>query len=84
MNKRLIPAVIMLIAGAVVSIINIINKVDVTTGLVRLLLIMVGFYVIGLIVKLIIEKATTNNTTQTEEEEEEEENTEEPEKDDAK
>lgn len=83
MNKRLIPAVIMLIAGAVVSFINIINKVDVTKGLVRLLLIMVGFYLIGLIVRFIIVKVTSNNVTQTEEEEDEGENTEEPEKDDA-
>ncbi|MDF2542241.1 MAG: hypothetical protein K0S47_1959 [Herbinix sp.] len=59
MKDRYIPAVITLIAGAVVSGLNIINKVEMLAGLKRLLLVLLIFYVIGLIARAIIKKATT-------------------------
>jgi flagellar biosynthesis/type III secretory pathway M-ring protein FliF/YscJ len=44
----------MLFAGAITSIINIVNKVEPLTSLKRLLLVLVIFYVIGLIARAII------------------------------
>lgn len=59
MKERYIPAFIMLIAGAITSIINIVNKVELVDGLKRLLLVIVIFYFVGLITKLIINVALT-------------------------
>lgn len=58
MRDRFIPAVIMLVAGMVTSIINILNNVKLYTGLKRLLLVMIIFYIIGLIAKAIIMRAS--------------------------
>ncbi|HWT76162.1 MAG TPA: hypothetical protein VN258_15780 [Mobilitalea sp.] len=58
MRTKYIPASIMLFAGAVTSILNIFNKVPVVTGLQRLLLVLVIFYILGLIAKAIISKVT--------------------------
>lgn len=59
MKERYIPAFIMLIAGAITSIINIVNKVELVPGLERLLVVIVIFYFIGLITKAIINTALT-------------------------
>ena len=53
-RERYIPAFIMLVAGAITSLINIVSKVELLTGLKRLLIVIIIFYVIGLIVKAII------------------------------
>lgn len=58
MRIRYIPAMIMLAAGAITSIINIVNKVELLTGLKRLLLVLIIFYFIGLIVRSIAKKIT--------------------------
>lgn len=55
MKERYIPAFIMLIAGAITSIINIVNQVELVTALKRLLLVIVIFYIIGLIMKAILQ-----------------------------
>jgi hypothetical protein len=55
MKERYIPAFIMLIAGAITSIINIVNQVELVTALKRLLLVIIIFYVIGLIMKAILQ-----------------------------
>jgi len=73
MRERFIPAIIMLIAGTVTSIINMINKVEIVPGLKRLLLILVIFYLIGLIAKVFIHKAMNMRPKQEEENKEEEE-----------
>ena len=73
LKERYIPAFIMLIAGAITSIINIINKVEVITGLKRLLLVIIIFYILGLIAKAIIKKAFTINPKKEEMEEIQEE-----------
>ncbi len=57
MKQKYIPAFIMLAAGAVVSILDIINGVPKLDSLKRLLLVLVLFYIIGLIAKGIIGKA---------------------------
>ena len=56
MRLRYIPAIIMLLAGAITSVINVINKVENKAGLNRLLLVMIIFYFIGLISRMIIVK----------------------------
>jgi len=60
MKERYIPAFIVLIAAAITSIINIVNEVELVTGLKRLLLVILVFYVIGLIFRAIIKKVTTS------------------------
>jgi len=50
------PALIMLIAGAITCIIDIYRKVELLTGLKRLLIVLVIFYIIGLIARKIIVK----------------------------
>lgn len=67
MRERFIPAIIMLIAGTVTSIINLINKVEINTGLKRLFLILVVFYFIGIIAKAFIRKALSMKPKQVEE-----------------
>lgn len=69
MREKYIPALIMLIAGTVVSMLNIVNKVELVTGLKRLLLVLIVFYIIGLIAKAIIVKAMYMRPKQSEEEE---------------
>lgn len=54
MRERYIPAFIMLVAGAITSALNIVSKVELVTALKRLLIVIIIFYVIGLIVKAII------------------------------
>lgn len=56
MQTRYIPAIIMLLAGAVTSVISILNRVDTLNSLIRLLVVLIVFYFIGLIAKSIIEK----------------------------
>ena len=61
MGSQVIPAIIVLIAGVVTSIINIVNQVELVPALKRLLLVMVIFYFIGQIAKAIIQKQSDRN-----------------------
>ncbi len=54
MQNRYIPAVTMLSAGAIVSIFCIIKKVDVLYSLKLLLVMLIVFYIIGLVAKRIL------------------------------
>ena len=54
MQNHYIPATTMLSAGAIVSIFCIIKKVDVLYGLKLLLVMLIVFYIVGLIAKRII------------------------------
>lgn len=58
MRDKYIPAFIMLLAGAITSFINIVNKIDVYTSLKRLLLVLVVFYIVGLITRRLLLKIT--------------------------
>lgn len=51
-----LPALIMLIAGAITSIIDIINKVELVTSLKKLLVVLIVFYILGLITRAVVEK----------------------------
>lgn len=59
MREKYIAAIIMLIAGVIVSTTNFIQKIELVTGLKRLLLALIIFYIIGSIVQAIIIKFTT-------------------------
>lgn len=54
MRERYIPALIMLIAGAITCILDIYRKADLLPSLKRLLLVLIIFYIIGLLAKEII------------------------------
>lgn len=56
MQRKYIPAVVMLSAGAVTCIVSIVNKLDVLFSLEILLGVLIVFYVIGIIAKNIISK----------------------------
>ena len=58
MRERYIAPAIMLIAGAITSILNIVNGVKTLDGLKVLLIVLIIFYIIGKIVTVIIRKAT--------------------------
>lgn len=58
MQVKYLPAGIMLTAGATTILINIINKIELVLSLKRLLIILIIFYIIGLIARAIIEKVT--------------------------
>jgi len=58
----------MLLAGAITSIYNIINKTDVLTALKRLLIVLIIFYIIGLIVKAIFMAAVVKFAKKAEDE----------------
>lgn len=62
MRDRYIAPAIMLVAGAITSIYNIINGVDFLKGLERLLAVLLAFYIIGKIAALVIRKATATDT----------------------
>ncbi len=65
MRDRYIAPAIMLVAGAVTSILNIINGVEFLKGLERLLVVLIAFYIIGKIAALVIRKAIGSNTKTT-------------------
>jgi hypothetical protein len=60
MRERYIPALVMLLAGGITSVLNIVNEVIVEDGLKRLLLVLVIFYFVGLVIKAIIVRTVIN------------------------
>lgn len=56
MGDRLLPALITLIAGAITCIIDIYRKAELLSSLKRLLLVLIVFYIIGLIARGVIRK----------------------------
>lgn len=56
MRTRYIPAGVMLIAGAVTCIVSIVQNQDIVKSLITLLVVLILFYVIGLVAKFFIEK----------------------------
>lgn len=59
MRGRYIPAFVMLIAGAITCILDIYNKTELLTSLKRLFWVLIIFYIIGLIARVIINKVVT-------------------------
>ena len=58
MNERYIAPAVMLIAGVVMSVLNILNHETLLTSLERLLFVLIVFYIIGKIATAIIRKFT--------------------------
>lgn len=58
MRDRYIAPAIMLVAGAITSILNIVNNIEFLKGLERLLAVLVIFYIIGRVAAMVIKKAT--------------------------
>jgi flagellar biosynthesis/type III secretory pathway M-ring protein FliF/YscJ len=56
MRDRYIPAFITLLAGAITCIVDIYRKANLLSSLKRLLLVLIIFYIIGLIARAIIRK----------------------------
>lgn len=56
MKRKYIPAFVMLLAGAVVSIAEIVMQMDVLKSLEILLVVLVVFYILGCIAKAIVVK----------------------------
>ena len=56
MKTRHIPAIIMLIAGLIDSIISILSRADLMSFTKRLLLVLVIFYILGIGVKIVLDK----------------------------
>ena len=62
MKTEIIPKVITLLAGAIVSIVCIINGVDVTRSLEFLLATLIIFYIVGCLVKRLIQNVLISNS----------------------
>lgn len=72
MQKRYIAPVIMLTAGAIISICNLYYKIGLSESLERLLITLVVFYIIGRIVTYVISKVTKpSNKKKTQEDDKE-------------
>lgn len=56
MRTRYIPAGVMLVAGAVTCIISIVQKQETVVALKTLLVVLILFYIIGLITKILVDK----------------------------
>lgn len=61
-KTEIIPKVITLLAGAIVSIVCIINGVDVTRSLEFLLATLIIFYIVGCLVKRMIQNILISNS----------------------
>lgn len=61
MKTEYIPKIITLLAGAVVCIISIVKGMDTTYSLEILLAVLIVFYIIGCIVRKVIEQVLTSN-----------------------
>lgn len=57
MKTRFVPALVTLFAAACVSVINVIRKTELVPGLKALLFVIIGFYILGLIIKYVLNKA---------------------------
>lgn len=56
MNTKMIPAILSLLAGLVAVIVTYINKADMVGILTTLFIVLLSFYILGLIGKVIIDK----------------------------
>ena len=73
MNTKSIPAFIMLFAGAVASILGLINRYETTEFIVMILIVLLVFYFMGCIIKIIVDKNFKGMDEQVQDEQEESE-----------
>ena len=55
MKTKLIPAIVMLVAGLITSIMTFVKHYDIKTMLVALFIALIVFYVVGLVVKAVFD-----------------------------
>ena len=81
MKEKYIPPFVTLLAAAITSIINIVKHIEAVPALKRLLVVIIIFYFIGIIVKVVIHKGLKifEKKENTEEDNEHQENEEETE-----
>jgi len=72
MNTKKIPAVVSLMAGLIALIITYIRRADTIEILTTLLIVLLSFYVLGSIVKVVIDKSIVEEEPEEDEESEEE------------
>ncbi len=88
-RTRFIPAIVMLTAGFVVCIVTIVNKFTLRKSMIVILLTLIGFLVLGYIIKALVRKfivlpmiaETLEETVSEDSEDEDEENGEESDQD---
>ena len=68
MNTKIIPAVLSLLAGLVAVVVTYINKADIVEILTTLFVVLLSFYILGCIGRVIIDKCMGNEEEETEEE----------------
>lgn len=77
MKTKQVPAVIMLVAGLVTSIAGVINHMETAQFLKMLIVVLVAFYILGCVVKVILDKNFKEEEEEATEEAAEEESEEE-------
>ena len=73
MNTKSIPAFIMLVAGAFASILGLINRYENTEFIIMIIIVLLVFYVLGCIVKIILDKNFNGMDKQVQDEQKESE-----------
>lgn len=68
MERKMIPLTLMLVAGAICSIVCIIHNYDVSTMLLVLFIVLAVFYILGCIIKRIMEEFEKENNKKSKEE----------------
>lgn len=56
MRHKLLPEITMLTAGVITCVIALMKRMDTVRALTTLLIVMIGFYIIGLIAKMVLNK----------------------------
>ena len=74
MNTKKIPAIISLVAGIVSLIVTYVSKVELVRTLTTLFIVLLSFYILGCIVKAIMDKHVVEDEEPEDEDEEELEN----------
>lgn len=68
MNTKKIPAIVSLLAGLVALVVTYIRNAEIIEILTTLLIVLLSFYILGSIVKVVIDKNTADEEEETEEE----------------
>lgn len=73
MNTKSIPAFIMLLGGAIASILGLINQYETTEFILMILIVLFVFYILGCAIKIVVDKNFQGMDEQVQDEQEESE-----------
>ena len=73
MNTKTIPAFIMLLGGAIACILGLVNRYETMEFIIMILIVLLVFYVMGCIIKMIVDKNFQGMDEQVQDEQEESE-----------